>query len=76
MFNNKMLPGGGKVKNRPMPKSRQIRLGKKPTIINGEPIMQIQPVPMRPQPVLMRPRSNAGITGPGGKSVNKIYNTY
>jgi hypothetical protein len=50
------------------PKPRQLRVGEKPTI-NGEKLMQIQPV-------LPKPRSNAGITGPGGKSVNKIYNTY
>jgi hypothetical protein len=28
------------------------------------------------QPVMPGPRSDSGITGAGGKSVNKLYNTY
>jgi hypothetical protein len=72
----KLTPGKGIALKGPKPTRKQRRLDMKAPGLRGEPIMQIQPVPMTPRPVPMKQRSNAGITGPGGKSVNKIYNTY
>jgi len=44
------------------------------------PIIIVDPRPgkgtMKPLPVKPIIRSSSGITGPGGRSVNKMYNTY
>lgn len=65
-------PGRRAGINPPKPKRPGINPPINDSIRPKPPILRMEPIGLKP-PVL---RVDAGITGPGGKSVDRIYNTY